>query len=162
MRALFMALTGTLLLCGCRQAVQHPQQESARPAGETQVADRGEIPSFSAELAQLDDGGLGEFLDDNAGETVFLDVTIPPGDFQGGQERDFAFFTIYEDCPEDLVENEKPNASKCEGTEYLLPKHLLKLEGDDYRLSGYFRSGAKSGPLQGMFSVQLEPRPLAQ
>jgi len=158
MRPYWLALTGILLFCGCRGQVEHPQPESSRPSGATTVADRDGTSSFAVEIEQLDDGGLGEFLEENAGETVYLDVSIPAGEFQGGQQRNFAFFTVYEDCPEDLDSNEKPNGSKCEGTEYLLPKQSLTRQGEDYRVTGYFRPSEKLGPNQGMFSIKLDPQ----
>jgi hypothetical protein len=158
-----MALAGTLLCCGCRQqVVGHTNRESQGPAATATVADREGTTSFTAEVAQLDDGGLDEFLVESVGETVYLDLTIPEGEFQGGQERNFAFFTVYEECPEDLDENEKPNGSKCEGTEYLLPNQSLKREGENYRVTGYFRPGEKTGPNQSMFSIKLEPQATAR
>ena len=153
-RIAWMTFAGTLLLCGCRQPAQHPQSEQTAT-----VADREGIPSFTAEIVQLDDGGLSEFLEENAGETVYLDITIPQKEFQGRQERDFAFFTVYEDCPEDLNEGEQPNQAKCEGTEYRLPRRAMKHEGDRYKLTGTFRPNEKSGPNHGLFSVKLDPQP---
>ena len=158
MRVYWLALTSILLFCGCRGQVGHSQSESSQPSGAATVSSRVETSSFAAEIAQLDDGGLGEFLEENAGETVYLDISIPAGEFQGGQQRNFAFFTVYEDCPEDLDANEKPNGSKCEGTEYILPRQSLTRQGEDYRVTGYFRPGEKSGPNQGMFSVKLDPQ----
>jgi len=158
MRAYWLTLTGAILLCGCHGQSGRPQQESSQPSSATTVADRDEASSFAVEIEQLDDGGLSEFLEENVGETVYLDVSIPAGEFQGGQQRNFAFFTVYEDCPEDLDANEKPNGSKCEGTEYILPKQSLTRQGEDYRVTGYFRPGEKSGPNQGMFSVKLDPQ----
>jgi hypothetical protein len=152
------------LTCACRQPAQRgsaqPREEEAnRAARVSPVAEREGIASFSAEIAQLDDNGFSEFLDEYTGETVYLDLSINQAEFQGGQERDFAFFTIYDDCPEDLTEDEKPNGSKCEGTQYLVPKQALKRDGDAYRLTGTFRPGQKSGPNQGLFSVRLDPQP---
>jgi hypothetical protein len=157
MRAYWLTLTGALLFCGCRGQSGRPQPESSQPSSATTVADRDGTSSFAVEIAQLDDGGLSEFLEENVGETVYLDLSIPAGEFQGGQQRNFAFFTVYEDCPEDLDTNEKPNGSKCEGTEYILPKQSLTRQGEDYRVTGYFRPSEKSGPNQGMFSVKLDP-----
>ena len=162
MRAFSMALTGTLLCCSCRQQAGHTQPESHSPPSTTTVADREGTTSFTAEIAQLDDEGLDEFLEESVGETVYLDLTIPQGEFQGGQERNFAFFTVYEECPEDLDENEKPNGTKCEGTEYLLPKQSLRREGENYRVTGYYRPGEKTGPNQSMFSIKLEPQAAAR
>jgi len=153
-RIAFLIFASALLLCDCRQPAQQ-----AQPGQTVNTADREEIPSLTAEVMQLDDGGLSEFLEENAGETVHLAVTIPQKEFQGGEERDFAYFTVYEDCPEDLNEGEQPNRSKCEGTEYLLPKRALKHEGDRYKLTGTFRPHEKTGPNQGLFSVKLDPQP---
>ena len=149
-RFVFITVATGLLLCGCHQPAQHQPEAAA-------VADREGIPSFTVEVMQLDDGGLSEFLEENAGEPVYLDVTIPAKEFQGGQEHDFAFFTVYEECPEDLNEGEKPSQAKCEGTQYLFPKQALKRDGGLYRLTGTFRPSEKSGPNQGLVSLKLDP-----
>ncbi len=161
MRPVLVAFVCALVLCACRQQPRPGQQEqSTRTAPENASDSSDEIQSFASEVAQFDDGGLGEFLDENAGVTVHLDITIPQKEFQGGQERDFAFFTVYDDCPEDLDEDEKPSQSKCEGTQYLLPKQALKRDANqDYQVSGDFHVSEKSGPNQGLFSVKLTPVP---
>ena len=160
MRPALGAIACALLLCACRQPPRPSQQQeqSTQAAPETASGSSEDLPSFSAEIAQLDDGGLSEFLDENVGETVYLDLTIPQKEFQGGQERDLAFFTVFDECPEDLNENEKPNQSKCEGAEYLLPKQALKRNRNgDYKVTGNFHPSEKSGPNQGLFSVKLTP-----
>ena len=148
----FGLLAGAVFLCACRQ--QNSQQT---PVPST--AGDEEIPVFANEIAQLDDGGLAEFLEENANQTVYLDITIPQKEFEGGQEKDFAFFTVYDECPEDLRQGERPNRSKCDGTEYQVPKNALVHNQDGYKLMGNFRPTEKAGPDQGLFSVKLTPQP---
>lgn len=125
---------------------------------------RDHTPVFQGPVGQLEnDGGFADFMDQNAGNVVRLDVTISKAQFQGGTEREFDFLDLFDTCDDVLNSSEAPAAPRCSGTEFLLPKpggrSLLVQENGHYRLRGRFRLSKKTGPLQGMFSMQLEPVP---
>jgi len=121
-----------------------------------------ETPAFKARFTK---GGLdnefGEFTDEHAGKKVKLDLQWAPGAFQGGEESDFSDFVLFESCAEPLEKGEAPNVGNCSGTNYIVPKlegkKALAQEGGVWRLRGEFTVGEKTGPLQGLFAVELEP-----
>ncbi|QOY88053.1 hypothetical protein [Paludibaculum fermentans] len=120
------------------------------------------IPEFKGTVGQLDlDGGFSDFLEHHQEAVVRLDVVIPRSEFQGGSEKEFDFIDVFDTCDEVLKEGETPSAPRCQGTEYNLPKvqgrSVLVLDGGSYHLRGRFRVTKRTGPLQGMFSVQLQP-----
>jgi hypothetical protein len=116
-----------------------------------------ETPAFKARFIK---GGLdndfGEFIDEHAGKKVKLDLQWAPG-----AEPDFGLFVLFETCAEPLEKGEAPSVGNCNGTEYNVPKvdgkTLLTEAGGAWRLRGEFTAGEKTGPLQGLFAVELEP-----
>lgn len=122
----------------------------------------GEAPAFKAKFTK---GGLdsdfGDFIDEHAGKKVKLDLQWDRGAFNGGAETEFQFFVLYESCSEPLEKGEQPSVGNCNGTEYNVPKvggkSLITEGGGVWRLRGEFTPGEKTGPLQGLFAVELEP-----
>ncbi|WP_321471771.1 hypothetical protein [uncultured Paludibaculum sp.] len=123
---------------------------------------RGKIPEFKGRVGQLDnEGGFDDFLVHHAETVVRLDVTFPQTDFQGGSEKEFDFIDVFDACDEEMKPGDTPYAPRCSGTEYNVPKvggrSALVLENGGYHLRGRFRVSKKTGPLQGLFAVQLQP-----
>ncbi|HEU0122690.1 MAG TPA: hypothetical protein VFQ91_19315 [Bryobacteraceae bacterium] len=128
-------------------------------------ADKGTgVPVFRAKFKKNAlDNDFGEFIDAHTGETVRLDLQWEGGAFQGGSERDFQFFVLFDSCSEELEKGERPAVGNCNGTEYNVPVddgavRLVETNGA-WRLRGDFVPSEKTGPLQGLFAVQLEPVP---
>lgn len=121
-------------------------------------------PSFRGKFVK---GGLdsdfGDFVDANEGKAVRLDLQWEPGAFQGGTEKEFQFFVLFDSCAEPLEKGEGPAVGNCNGTEYNVPrldgKALITQDGGRWRLRGVFTPGEKTGPQQGLFAVALEPAP---
>lgn len=107
------------------------------------------------------DSDFAEFLDDHAGELVKLDLQWERGAFRGGTQDEFQYFVLFDSCAEKLEKGEKPEVGNCNGTEYNVPKQdgkaLLTEEGGTWRLRGTFEPGERSGPLQGLYSMTLDP-----
>ncbi|MGC4048881.1 MAG: hypothetical protein QM757_05085 [Paludibaculum sp.] len=123
---------------------------------------RGNAHEYKGIVEQLEvNSGFSDFVEHQEGSVVLLDVVIPKSEFQGGSEKEFDFFDVFDTCDEVLKEGETPSAPRCQGTEYNVPKlqgrSLLVLEGNSYRLRGRFLVSKRTGPLQGLFSVQLQP-----
>ncbi len=117
-------------------------------------------PKFSGATGHLDhENGFLDFLDQNAGHLVQLDVSIPNAEFEGGEEAAFAFFVLFETCSEELTKDEKPSVANCQGTEIHVPKAAVKREGNTWRLRGQFEPSEPTGPLQGMLAINLRPAP---
>jgi hypothetical protein len=117
---------------------------------------------FKGTVGQLDlDSGFSDFLEHQEGAVVELDVVIPKSEFQGGTEKDFDFFDVFDTCDEVLKEGETPSVPRCQGTDYNVPKvqgrSALTQERGSYHLRGRFLVSKRTGPLQGLFSVQLQP-----
>ena len=118
--------------------------------------------TFTGSAGQLDDGeAFTRFIDAHDLGAVTLDVSLPAGAFDGGEESQFSFFVIYDSC-EDLPAGRKPNQSFCTGTEYNIPKapgaaRALARDGEAWRLRGQFRVRHASGQHQGLLSVELTP-----
>jgi hypothetical protein len=123
-----------------------------------------DVPAFKA---RFKNGGLdndfGDFLDEHPGKKVMLDLQWERGAFHGGAEKEFQFFVLFESCAENLEKGEEPAVGNCNGTEYNVPKAdgraMLTEEGGVWRLRGVFQPGEKTGPLQGLFAVELEAVP---
>ena len=119
-------------------------------------------PAFQARfVAGGLDNGLGDFLDEHAGEPVRLDLQWAPGAWQGGTAEESQFFVLFESCAEKLEKGEKPEVGNCTGTEYSVPKQegqpaLVEANGG-WRLRGVFEAAERTGPLRGLYAVTLEP-----
>jgi len=119
------------------------------------------VPEFRAKFTKASlDNDFAEFIDAHSGEKVRLDLQWERGAFKGGQEKDFQFFVLFESCAE-LEKGEQPSVGTCHGAEYNVPKRdgkaLLSEEGGLWRLRGEFEPGERTGSLQGLFAVELEP-----
>jgi hypothetical protein len=119
------------------------------------------VPEFRAKFTRAGlDNDFAEFVDAHAGEKVRLDLQWERGAFNGRQEKDFQYFVLFESCAE-LEKGEQPTVGICHGTEYNVPKRegkaLLSEEGGTWRLRGDFEPGERTGPLQGLFAVELAP-----
>lgn len=118
-------------------------------------------PEFRAKFTKAGlDNDFAEFVDAHAGEKVKLDLQWERGAFNGGQEKEFQFFVLFESCAE-LEKGEQPSVGTCHGTEYNVPKRdgkpLLSEQNGTWRLRGEFEPGERTGPLQGLFAVELQP-----
>ena len=117
---------------------------------------------FAGAVGQLDDdNGFLNFIRKNFDKTVNLDVTIGNDAFEGGDESEFSFFVVFDEC-HGLAENEKPKALNCSGCEFNIPRKagapsVFVREGNLRRLRGRFHVIDGGGPLQGMFTVKLYP-----
>ena len=119
------------------------------------------VPEFRAKFTKAGlDSDFAEFVDAHAGEKVRLDLQWERGAFNGGQEKEFQFFVLFESCAE-LEKGEQPSVGNCHGTEYNVPKRdgkaLLSEHDGTWRLRGEFEPGERTGPLQGLFAVELQP-----
>ncbi|MBI2687961.1 MAG: hypothetical protein HYX27_16760 [Acidobacteria bacterium] len=120
------------------------------------------MPSFKTKFAKAAvDSDFGDFIEEHAGEKVKLDLQWERGAFDGASEKDFQFFVLFESCGEALEKGEKPTIYNCSGTEYNVPKvegkALITEDGGVFRLRGVFEPSERTGPLQGLFAVELAP-----
>ncbi len=77
---------------------------------------------FSGTVGQLDEGsGFVEFISGHEDKTVTLNIRIPAASFDGGHEKEFDFFVVWDDC-DNLPEGQKPSNIFCTGFEYNIPK----------------------------------------
>ena len=122
------------------------------------------LPRFAASVGQLDQAdAFLKFIDSHDRQTVALDLAIPSDEFEGGEESQFSFFVVYDDC-DNLPEGQKPNQSFCTGVEYNIPHtagapHALVEDAGVWRLRGRFRIEHAPGQQQGLMSVNLVPVP---
>jgi hypothetical protein len=150
--AVMAALLGTMA-CS-RQAP--PSPAPAAPAKATVTGSR-----FAGVVGQLDDdNGFTDFISAHAGKTVDLDITITDKDFEGGQESEFGFFVVFDNC-ENLPEGQRPAVGPCTGTEYNIPRTagagVFVQEAGRRRLRGRFKVTDAGGPRQGLFAMELGP-----
>lgn len=88
---------------------------------------------FEGKVAPLgEDSGFAEFIREQAGETVDLDVRFESRHFTGTTDR----LVLYEDCD---VENAKPDRGHCAGSEYRVRGAAILREGRLLRLRGRFQ-----------------------
>ncbi|MBX9602709.1 MAG: hypothetical protein K2X35_17025 [Bryobacteraceae bacterium] len=101
------------------------------------------VPEEEAQLASAawfegkvgpfgEDGGFADFLREQAGETVELDVTLESRQFSGAADR----LVLFEECD---VENAKPDRRWCGGSEYRVRGAAIRREGPLWRLRGRFQ-----------------------
>ena len=120
------------------------------------------LPAFTGTVGHLDRGDpFLKFIDAHNRETVSLDLAIPRDEFQGGDETEFSFFVVFDDC-DNLPKRKKPSQSYCTGVEYNIPHAAgaapaLVEDGAVRRLRGKFRVEHAPGQHQGLMSVNLFP-----
>lgn len=133
---------------------------------------RTDVPRFVAYFGQLDPEAseLSEFIFDNRGRIVYLDIQIPEGEFQGavedyreGESGPDGGFTLLETCAVDLAPNEEPAIDKCSGWHYVVQNtteaadYTFFLYRGTYRISGNFAVVSADGPHQGLMTAILKP-----
>ena len=102
------------------------------------------VPDEEAELASTvawfegkvapfgEDSGFADFLREQAGETVDLEVTLEPRHFTGTTDR----LVLFEECD---LENAKPDRGHCGGSEYRVRGAAILRESSLLRLRGRFQ-----------------------
>jgi hypothetical protein len=117
------------------------------------------LPSFTGVVGQLNaDHGFMEFVRQHeSGGPVSLDLKIPDSQFYGGEETEFSFFVVFDDC-ENLPSGQAPSQTYCTGTEFNLSHWKFAREDGFRRVKGTFQIGPEIGPHQGLISVSLDPR----
>ena len=110
----------------------------------------------------MEDGaGFVGFINGHTDKAITLDIHIPSASFDGGQEKAFDFFVVWDGC-NNLPDGQKPSSAFCTGTEYNISKtasgvsRLVK-DADGWRVRGRFKVVDAGGPLQGLMAVRLEP-----
>lgn len=147
------------------QTTTAEQTTWAQSPVEPRIDNQSRIPRYEGMVDQNSEEARAftDFIGENNGKVVFLQVHIPEDEFDGAATDGEGSFTVFPDCGEDLAPGEEPGTSNCLGWTYTVENskgaedYAFYYYRGGYSLIGNFAVLAFSGTHQGVIPVALKP-----